>query len=167
MITSAPSAIKWIDDMGVVFSRFSDGKIAQPQLGGASSKRSCYAQDYTGLKILHSLYDTATSKDIKFFNEYMLLDLVVENNQILGVNALEIQNSKIVDTKYFENIHEHHDEDEEHDHSHKEIVDVLKRADLLLANLLGKHMKPEIENANIKLSCPSITPLGSPVVPDV
>ncbi len=95
MVKNAPKSIKWLDDMGVVFSRFSDGKIAQRRLGGASSKRACYAQDYTGLKILHSLYDTALNKNIDFFNEYMLLDLVVKDNRVLGVNAMEIKNSKI------------------------------------------------------------------------
>lgn len=94
MVKNAPKAIEWLDDMGVVFSRLENGKIAQRRLGGARGKRACYAQDYTGLKILHSLYDTALSKNIDFFNEYMLLDLVIEDKQIFGITALEIKNSQ-------------------------------------------------------------------------
>jgi len=53
----APDAIKWLDKIGVVFSRTEDGDVAQRKLGGASANRACYAEDYTGLKILHTLYD--------------------------------------------------------------------------------------------------------------
>ena len=56
----ALEGIQWLDRIGLPFSRTKDGKIAQRRLGGASGIRACYAQDYTGLKILHSLYDYAS-----------------------------------------------------------------------------------------------------------
>jgi succinate dehydrogenase / fumarate reductase flavoprotein subunit len=76
MCSEAPNAVKWLDSIGVCFSRSEDGKIAQRALGGASAPRACYAQDYTGLKILHTLYDRCLQKDIEILNERYLLDLL-------------------------------------------------------------------------------------------
>ena len=57
MCGDAPQTIEWLENLGVPFSRLDNGKagketVAQRQMGGASAKRACYAQDYTGLKIL-------------------------------------------------------------------------------------------------------------------
>jgi len=95
----APDAIEWLNSIGVPFSRLQDGKIAQRKLGGASSKRSCYAQDYTGLKILHTLYDVALKTDITFLNEYFLLNFIVEDKRVLGITAIEIKSGEVKEIK--------------------------------------------------------------------
>ncbi|WOE70202.1 FAD-dependent oxidoreductase [Hydrogenimonas thermophila] len=91
----APDAINWLDSIGTPFSRLEDGKVAQRKLGGASGKRACYAQDYTGLKILHTLYDAALKADITFLNEYFLLNFIVEENRVLGVTAIEMKSGEV------------------------------------------------------------------------
>lgn len=73
---SAPKALEWLDGIGVPFSRTNEQKIAQRKLGGASAPRACYAQDYTGLKMLHTLYDRCVAAGIEFLNERHLLDLL-------------------------------------------------------------------------------------------
>ena len=45
MCENAPETIAWLDHIGMPFSRTEEKKIAQRRLGGASSKRACYAQD--------------------------------------------------------------------------------------------------------------------------
>ena len=80
----APKSVHWLDSIGVPFSRTEDTKIAQRRLGGVSGIRACYSQDYTGLKILHTLYDQCLKEAIAFKNEYFLLDLCTENNQVSG-----------------------------------------------------------------------------------
>ncbi len=78
-------AIKFLEEIGVPFSRL-DGadtplkSIAQRALGGASAKRACYAQDYTGLKILHTLIDGAVNLDIPIFEGLFLLELIKNND---------------------------------------------------------------------------------------
>jgi len=84
-------SIQWLDRIGLPFSRTKDSKIAQRQLGGASGVRACYAQDYTGLKILHSLYDEACKKGIDFINEYFLINLIVEDEKVHGAVFLDIK----------------------------------------------------------------------------
>ncbi|WP_297525776.1 FAD-dependent oxidoreductase, partial [Sulfurovum sp.] len=71
MCGDAPRTVEWLESIGVPFSRLNSDTqgiktIAQRQMGGASAKRACYAQDYTGLKILHTLYDTCLKEGIEF-----------------------------------------------------------------------------------------------------
>lgn len=100
MCTDAPETIAWLESIGVPFSRLDNGKVAsktvaQRQMGGASAKRACYAQDYTGLKILHTLYDTCLKNKIDFVDEHYLLNLIVDNNKVQGVTLLDIRTGKI------------------------------------------------------------------------
>jgi len=92
---NASDAINWLESIGVPFSRTEDAKIAQRRLGGATSDRACYSQDYTGLKILHTLYDNCLKEDIKFLNEHYLIDLIEENRVIKGAILLDINSGEI------------------------------------------------------------------------
>ncbi|CAA6812019.1 MAG: Succinate dehydrogenase flavoprotein subunit (EC [uncultured Sulfurovum sp.] len=108
MCTNAPQTIAWLERLGVPFSRLDVESptstiqtVAQRQMGGASAKRACYAQDYTGLKILHTLYDTCLKEKVDFLNEHYLLDLITEKSDtnettIKGAIFLNIQNGKLI-----------------------------------------------------------------------
>ncbi len=74
-------AVAWLDKIGLPFSRSAESNIAQRRLGGASADRACYAQDYTGLKILHTLYDNCLKNQITFLNEHFLLELITQEDQ--------------------------------------------------------------------------------------
>jgi len=91
----APKSIEWLNTLGVPFDRTVDSKVAQRQLGGASSKRACYAQDYTGLKILHTLYDTCLKENIEMREEYFLLNLIVEEQTVLGATFLDVVSGEV------------------------------------------------------------------------
>ncbi|MCK4975119.1 MAG: FAD-dependent oxidoreductase, partial [Sulfurimonas sp.] len=100
MCAEAPNAVKWLDSIGVPFSRTSDSKIAQRTLGGASAPRACYAQDYTGLKILHTLYDRCLALGIEILNERYLLECITDrdaNNKtyICGVSVLNKRSGEV------------------------------------------------------------------------
>ena len=93
MCTNAPDTISWLDNIGVPFSRDTNNNIAQRKFGGASFHRTCYSSDYTGLKILQSLYDTALKLGIEFKEEYMLLNIIKEDEKAVGITALDIKTS--------------------------------------------------------------------------
>ncbi len=104
MCADAPKTIQWLESIGVPFSRLDNGKsgvetVAQRQMGGASAKRACYAQDYTGLKILHTLYDTCLKEDIDFLDEHYLLNLITEKTStdtiIKGATFLDIRTGEV------------------------------------------------------------------------
>ncbi len=88
-------AVEWLDRIGVPFSRTQEGEIAQRRLGGATHARACYAQDYTGLKILHTLYDQCNKEGITFYNERYLLSLITEENCVGGVTVLNIKTGEV------------------------------------------------------------------------
>ena len=100
MCEDAPGTIAWLERLGVPFSRLDNGRsgtqtIAQRQMGGASAKRACYAQDYTGLKILHTLYDTCLKEEIHFLDEHYLLNLITEEETVKGATFLDIRTGEV------------------------------------------------------------------------
>jgi succinate dehydrogenase / fumarate reductase flavoprotein subunit len=101
MCTEAPQTIAWLERLGVPFSRLEEAQsgiesIAQRQMGGASAKRACYAQDYTGLKVLHTLYDNCLKEGIAFFDEHYLLNLIVEQGVVKGATFLNIRLGEVL-----------------------------------------------------------------------
>jgi len=101
MCADAPLTIDWLNTLGVPFSRIDNGKtgketVAQHQMGGASAKRACYAQDYTGLKILHTLYDQCLKAKIAFLDEHYLLNIITEEGVSKGATFLDIRTGEVV-----------------------------------------------------------------------
>jgi succinate dehydrogenase/fumarate reductase flavoprotein subunit len=92
---------EFLEQIAVPFSRLNGAKtplksIAQRKLGGASAKRACYAQDYTGLKILHSLLDTAIAKEIPLLQNMQLLELLKNSSgEICGGLFLNISSGEL------------------------------------------------------------------------
>lgn len=84
-----------LEHWGVPFSRFPGGVIAQRPFGGAGFPRTCYAADRTGLVILHTLYEQCLRKRIKFFNEWLVTQLVVRNGRCLGVIACDLSTGEV------------------------------------------------------------------------
>ena len=95
MCENAKDTIYWLDSIGVPFNRTNDNKIAQRKFGGTKKIRTCYSSDYSGLKILHTLYDRCIKKNIQFVNENMLLNLIIENGKCFGAISLDIQNGQV------------------------------------------------------------------------
>ena len=95
MCNNASDTIKWLDDLGVPFSKDINNNIAQRALGGASFNRACYSSDYTGLKILHTLFDTAIKLEIEFLFDTNLIDIIIKDNTAKGIIVLDIKTSEI------------------------------------------------------------------------
>ena len=79
-----------LENMGLPFNRTPDGKIDQRRFGGhtrdhgkAPVRRSCYSADRTGHMILQTLYQNCVKLGIEFYNEFYVLDLVM--NTVDGV----------------------------------------------------------------------------------
>ncbi len=100
MCADAPKTMAWLESLGVPFSRLDNEgtgtqTIAQRQMGGACAKRACYAQDYTGLKILHTLYDTCLKDGIDFLDEHYLLNLIMKEDTVKGATFLDIRTGEV------------------------------------------------------------------------
>jgi succinate dehydrogenase/fumarate reductase flavoprotein subunit len=75
---------------GCVFSRTDDGRIAQRRFGGHSAPRACFAADWTGHVLLHTAYEQAMRRNVRFYHEWYCLDLIVEDNVCRGIVAMDI-----------------------------------------------------------------------------
>jgi len=91
-----------LEHWGLPFNRTPEGKIAQRRFGGharefgkAPVQRSCYAADRTGHMILQTLYQQCIKNDVHFYNEFHLLDLLVEGDRVAGVVALCLATGEI------------------------------------------------------------------------
>ncbi len=101
---NAESAILDLEKYGVVFSRDENGKIAQRAYGGQTTDygngkiayRACYSKDKTGHTILHTLYQQAIKRNINFFLEFIVLELIIEDNKCFGCIALDLTNGEII-----------------------------------------------------------------------
>lgn len=103
MCNDAPRAIIELEHLGVPFSRFEDGHIAQRPFGGhtknfgeAPVRRTCYAADRTGHVCLHTLYEQALRKNVSFYAEYQVLDLCMSAGAVNGVVAIELKTGKLL-----------------------------------------------------------------------
>ncbi|MFL5655979.1 MAG: succinate dehydrogenase flavoprotein subunit [Ktedonobacteraceae bacterium] len=98
----AIDAVYELEHRGLPFNRTPDGRIDQRRFGGhtrnfgeAPVRRSCYAADRTGHMILQTMYQNAIKNQVRFFNEYLVLDLLFNDGQACGVVAMEIRTGEI------------------------------------------------------------------------
>lgn len=103
MTEEAVDAVIELEHWGFPFNRTPDGRIDQRRFGGhtrnhgeAPVKRACYAADRTGHMILQTLYQQCIRQDIRFFNEFYVLDLVLAHDgRTAGVVAYELATSEL------------------------------------------------------------------------
>jgi succinate dehydrogenase / fumarate reductase flavoprotein subunit len=95
MTREAPEEVIELEHLGVLFSRLEDGKIAQRPFGGQGRKRTCYAADYTGHVILHTLWEQCVKNKVCFYSEFQVLDLILNDGKCCGVIAYELTTGTI------------------------------------------------------------------------
>src|SRR5579872_2271436 len=98
----AIDAVYELEHRGLPFNRTPDGRIDQRRFGGhtrnfgeAAVRRSCYAADRTGHMILQTMYQSAIKNQVRFFSEFLVLDLLITEGQACGVVAMEIRSGEI------------------------------------------------------------------------
>jgi succinate dehydrogenase / fumarate reductase flavoprotein subunit len=91
-----------LEHMGLPFNRTEDGKIDQRRFGGhtrnfgeAPVRRSCFAADRTGHMILQTLYQQCIKHGVEFYDEYQVVDLIVEGGTTRGVVAYRIADGEL------------------------------------------------------------------------
>ena len=102
MCRESPEVVYELEHMGLPFSRTEDGRIAQRRFGGHTSnfgeapvRRACYAADRTGHMILQTLYQQSIKHDVQFFDEFQVVDLLIEDGSCRGAVALNIATGEL------------------------------------------------------------------------
>ena len=96
MCEEAPKIVIEFESMGAPFSRLDSGLIAQRPFGGAGYPRTCYAADRTGQALLHTLYEQCVRKEVTFFDEFFLVDLIKVDDQITGILSMNMASGNLI-----------------------------------------------------------------------
>ncbi len=91
----APDVVIDLEHMGVLFSRLPDGRVAQRAFGGHSYRRTCYAADKTGHAILHELVNNLRRNGVHLYDEWYVMQLILEDAQAKGVVMFRIRDSQL------------------------------------------------------------------------
>ncbi len=107
MCREAVDTVYELEHMGLPFNRTPDGRIDQRRFGGhtrpdpkdpskrVAVQRACYAADRTGHMILQTLYQQCIKQGVTFFDEFQVVDLLLNNGVCCGVVAYEIATGEL------------------------------------------------------------------------
>ncbi len=91
-----------LEHLGLPFNRTEDGRIDQRRFGGhtrnygeAPVRRACYAADRTGHMILQTLYQQCIKHGVRFFDEYHVVDLLIEGGVSRGAVAVRLADGSL------------------------------------------------------------------------
>jgi len=63
LVTQAPEVLRWLEGLGVMFSKFPDGRLHSLLGGGTSRKRMHSCGDITGIEIMRDIRDEARNRE--------------------------------------------------------------------------------------------------------
>jgi succinate dehydrogenase / fumarate reductase flavoprotein subunit len=93
----AVRAVYDLENRGLPFNRTPEGRIDQRRFGGhtrnfgeAPVRRSCYSTDRIGHMILHTLYQQCIKNNVSFFDEFYVVDVVIEGKRCAGIVAFDL-----------------------------------------------------------------------------
>ncbi len=102
MCREAVEVVYDLEHMGLPFNRTPEGKIDQRPFGGHTREfgkgpvsRACFAADRTGHMILQTLYQQCVKQNVHFFNEFHVLDILINQGQACGVVAYDIATGEL------------------------------------------------------------------------
>ncbi|MDZ7377203.1 MAG: FAD-binding protein [candidate division KSB1 bacterium] len=81
LVTEAPKVLAWLEKLGMIFSKFPDGRLKSMHGGGTSRKRMHYAGDITGAEIMRTLRDEVRNHpdDIKVIEFSPAVEIVLDD----------------------------------------------------------------------------------------
>ncbi|MCL4505144.1 MAG: succinate dehydrogenase flavoprotein subunit [Chloroflexi bacterium] len=98
----AVEAVIDLEHMGLPFDRTPDGKISQRRFGGHSNNetkkpvmRACHAADRTGHMILQTLYQQCIKNNVRFFDEFQMVDMIIVDGVCRGIVAVELNTGEL------------------------------------------------------------------------
>jgi succinate dehydrogenase / fumarate reductase flavoprotein subunit len=84
LVRDAPEAILWLEDLGVMFDKESDGTMITIHGGGTSRKRMHSARDYTGGEIMKTLRDEVNNRSIEIMEFSPAIELLTDDGKCTG-----------------------------------------------------------------------------------
>lgn len=92
LVTEAPEAILWLNQLGVEFDKAPDGTMVTTHGGGTSRKRMHAAKDYSGAEIMRTVRDEVLNRKIPVVEFTSAVELLKdENGQVAGAVLLNME----------------------------------------------------------------------------
>lgn len=91
LVRDASERIYDLEEMGAVFDRTPEGKIAQRPFGKQSWRRTAYASDRTGSEIMVTLTEAIRKTSVRVFDEVFATKILVEDGRACGVCAVDLK----------------------------------------------------------------------------
>jgi succinate dehydrogenase / fumarate reductase flavoprotein subunit len=97
LVKDAPSAIKWLEQLGVNWDKEPDSSMHELSGGGASRRRLHSARDYTGLEEMRVLRDEIRNRNIDYLEFSPAIELILDDKgQIAGAVLLNLETNEII-----------------------------------------------------------------------
>lgn len=92
LVMEAPDAIKWLNELGVMFDKDADGRMVTTHGGGTSRKRMHACKDYSGAEIMRTLRDEVLNRDIPVVEFTAAVELIKDDKgQVAGAVLLNME----------------------------------------------------------------------------
>jgi len=92
LVMEAPAAIKWLNDLGVMFDKDADGRMITTHGGGTSRKRMHACKDYSGAEIMRTLRDEVLNREIPVIEFTSAVELIKDDkDQVAGAILLNME----------------------------------------------------------------------------
>ncbi len=95
MCREAGSEVIQMEHFGVTFSRDENGRLGTRAFGGQGKARTFFVADFTGQALLHVLYEQIMRVGVRVYEEWFVLELLVEDGECAGAVVMEIRSGEI------------------------------------------------------------------------
>lgn len=100
LVCEAPEAIKWLNDLGVMFDKAEDGTMITTHGGGTSRKRMHACRDYSGAEIMRVLRDEVANRNIPVIDFAPAIELIKDNEgKVAGAVLMNLETGEILIAK--------------------------------------------------------------------
>ena len=95
MCREAGSEVIQMEHYGVTFSRDDEGRLGTRAFGGQGKARTFFVADFTGQALLHVLYEQIMRAGVRVYEEWFVIELIVEDGECAGAVVMEISSGEI------------------------------------------------------------------------
>ena len=100
LVTEAPDAIKWLNELGVEFDKAPDGTMITTHGGGTSRKRMHAAKDFSGAEIMRTLRDEVLNRNIQVVDFTSAIELILDDEgKAAGAVLINMETREILITR--------------------------------------------------------------------
>ena len=100
LVTEAPEAILWLNELGVEFDKTEDGTMVTTHGGGTSRKRMHAAKDYSGAEIMRTLRDEVINRGVTVVDFTSAIELILDTEgKVAGAVLLNMETEQILIAK--------------------------------------------------------------------